>query len=175
MAVARPVRALGVAAVLMWCFFLYQIFKPAATLRPNLNTEREPNQDRTCGLVRCSSPSYARRALSNRFFARSFRRTQGSAGTHIRQVQAGHRGLGAHQRHPAGARAQRGARGHAPGHARSGADVEPQVQLPLDLFQRRAVQRGVQEEDTSRDQGRVPIRYVGVPGVAPASMRSKVV
>jgi mannosyltransferase len=50
MAIARPIRALALAAVLMWCFFLYQIFKPAAPVRgPGeqfQNLERDPNLDR---------------------------------------------------------------------------------------------------------------------------------
>jgi mannosyltransferase len=51
MAIARPVRALGFAAVFMWCFFIWQIFKP--TGRPVMpsrsgitNFERDPNLDR---------------------------------------------------------------------------------------------------------------------------------
>lgn len=51
MAIARPVRALGLAAVVMWCFFVWQLFKPTASpLRPGdsrYNTiEKDPNLDR---------------------------------------------------------------------------------------------------------------------------------
>jgi mannosyltransferase len=51
MALARPVRALMVVAGLLWCFFLYQIFKPTPEIKGPadryLNFERDPNLDRT--------------------------------------------------------------------------------------------------------------------------------
>lgn len=31
MAIARPVRALGLAAIVMWCFFVWQLIKPTAS------------------------------------------------------------------------------------------------------------------------------------------------
>lgn len=49
MAVARPVRVLGLAAVMMWCFFLYQVFKPGSSIKAPLgipNNERDPLLDR---------------------------------------------------------------------------------------------------------------------------------
>lgn len=49
MAVARPVRVLGLAAVMMWCFFLYQVFKPGSPipLAPGIpKNEKEPLLDR---------------------------------------------------------------------------------------------------------------------------------
>jgi len=50
MAIARPVRALGLAAVVMWCFFLWQIFTPSTPATPRTqshqNFERDPNLDR---------------------------------------------------------------------------------------------------------------------------------
>lgn len=50
MAIARPVRALGLAAVLMWCFFLYTILKPSPGLHgPGGSVrgyEKDPNLDR---------------------------------------------------------------------------------------------------------------------------------
>lgn len=51
MAIARPVRALGLAAVVMWCFFIWQLFKPTGySLGPGDSTyitrERDPNLDR---------------------------------------------------------------------------------------------------------------------------------
>ena len=56
MAIARPVRALGLAAIVMWCFFLYQIFwspsptTPASTAKgPDekyVNMEKDPMADR---------------------------------------------------------------------------------------------------------------------------------
>jgi mannosyltransferase len=50
MAVARPFRALMVLAGLLWCFFVYQIFKPSPSLHgPGeryQNFERDPNLDR---------------------------------------------------------------------------------------------------------------------------------
>lgn len=49
MAIARPVRALGLAAILMWCFFLYQIFKPGTSISQSsdiVSDERDPNLDR---------------------------------------------------------------------------------------------------------------------------------
>jgi len=54
MAVARPVRALALAAIMMWCFFLYQIFKPSGSLPGRGDTgpiiEKDPNLDRTITL-----------------------------------------------------------------------------------------------------------------------------
>jgi mannosyltransferase len=56
MAIARPVRALGLAAIVMWCFFLYQVFwtssptVPASTPKgPDekfVNMEKDPMADR---------------------------------------------------------------------------------------------------------------------------------
>lgn len=49
MAVARPVRVLGLAAVMMWCFFLYQVFKPGSPIPlPSgiPKNEKEPLLDR---------------------------------------------------------------------------------------------------------------------------------
>ncbi|KAF7559053.1 hypothetical protein G7046_g5105 [Stylonectria norvegica] len=51
MAVARPVRALIAAAAVLWCFFLFQIFKPSWAIHgPGdryQNFERDPNLDPT--------------------------------------------------------------------------------------------------------------------------------
>jgi mannosyltransferase len=50
MAIARPVRALALLAVILWCFFVYQVLKPSPGLRgPGdryINFERDPNLDR---------------------------------------------------------------------------------------------------------------------------------
>lgn len=50
MAIARPVRTLGLLAVVLWCFFLYQLFKPTASIfgpaGRYANFERDPNLDR---------------------------------------------------------------------------------------------------------------------------------
>jgi len=51
MAIARPVRALGLVALVMWCFFIWQLFKPTSShirpADPNLaSLERDPNHDR---------------------------------------------------------------------------------------------------------------------------------
>jgi mannosyltransferase len=51
MAIARPVRALGLAAIVMWCFFIWQLFKPTASPagpgKTGLSSsERDPNLDR---------------------------------------------------------------------------------------------------------------------------------
>lgn len=52
MAIARPVRVLLFAAAVLWCFFLYQVFRPSSGLRgPGeryVNFERDPNLDRSC-------------------------------------------------------------------------------------------------------------------------------
>ncbi len=54
MALARPLRALLLSAVLLWCFFLYQMFKPSEPVHRSgglggLETiERDPNLDREC-------------------------------------------------------------------------------------------------------------------------------
>jgi mannosyltransferase len=51
MTIARPVRALILVAILLWCFFLYQLFKPTPEFHgPGdryLNFERDPNLDPT--------------------------------------------------------------------------------------------------------------------------------
>lgn len=67
MAIARPVRALGLAAVLMWCFFLYTILKPSPGLHgPGGSVrggyERDPNLDRMLNpqpISRLAPPSRA--------------------------------------------------------------------------------------------------------------------
>lgn len=49
MAIARPVRALGLAAIVMWCFFLWQIFGPSDPRTGGGYPgpyERDPNLDR---------------------------------------------------------------------------------------------------------------------------------
>ncbi len=50
MALARPMRALLLAAIVAWCIFLYQIFKPSGSMSaqgPGLERlERDPNLDR---------------------------------------------------------------------------------------------------------------------------------
>lgn len=50
MGLARPVRMLGLVAVVLWCFFLYQLFKPTASIfgpaGRYANFERDPNLDR---------------------------------------------------------------------------------------------------------------------------------
>lgn len=55
MAIARPIRVLGLAAIGLWVFFLYQVFGPTKypkgpgdTLE---NMERDPNLDRKLGAV----------------------------------------------------------------------------------------------------------------------------
>ncbi|KAG5979360.1 hypothetical protein E4U55_005250 [Claviceps digitariae] len=51
MAIARPVRVLFFTAAVLWCFFLYHIFRPSSGLRgPGeryVNFERDPNLDPT--------------------------------------------------------------------------------------------------------------------------------
>lgn len=51
MTIARPVRALILVAIFLWCFFLYQLFKPSPEFHgPGdryLNFKRDPNLDRT--------------------------------------------------------------------------------------------------------------------------------
>ncbi|UNI19076.1 putative mannosyltransferase ktr4 [Purpureocillium takamizusanense] len=66
MAIARPVRALLILAAVVWCFFLYQIFKPDGLIRgPGAryqNFERDPNLDPTGepeGVLRRVSEKYA--------------------------------------------------------------------------------------------------------------------
>ncbi|KAF4509672.1 hypothetical protein G6O67_003818 [Ophiocordyceps sinensis] len=66
MAVARPVRALGVAVAVLWCLFLYRIFKaPSSVHGPGeryINFERDPNLDPTGepeGILRRASKRYA--------------------------------------------------------------------------------------------------------------------
>ncbi|KAJ3519303.1 hypothetical protein NM208_g14176 [Fusarium decemcellulare] len=66
MTVARPVRALIVTGVVLWCFFLWQIFAPSWSFKgPGeryANFERDPNLDPTGepeGILRRTSPRYA--------------------------------------------------------------------------------------------------------------------
>ena len=63
MAIARPVRALALAAALMWCFIIWQIFSPSAPIsrpggaaiyEPDPNLEREPSVSSLHSL-RCQS------------------------------------------------------------------------------------------------------------------------
>lgn len=51
MAIARPVRALALAAFFMWCFFLYTIFRPTPDITQSsadfhASVERDPQLDR---------------------------------------------------------------------------------------------------------------------------------
>jgi hypothetical protein len=51
MAIARPVRALGLAALVMWCFFIWQLMKPTGSLLSSGASrysafKRDPNLDR---------------------------------------------------------------------------------------------------------------------------------
>ena len=55
MAIARPVRALGLAAIIVWCLFLYHMFRPSIGLSGDgaasppgklENMERDPMLDR---------------------------------------------------------------------------------------------------------------------------------
>lgn len=75
MAIARPIRVLGLTAIALWCFFLYQIFGPVKetdyTGRPDL--ERDPNLDSALS----SSPTPY--TLSNTFHS------NGRARRHITQ------------------------------------------------------------------------------------------
>lgn len=66
MTIARPVRALILVAILLWCFFLYQLLKPSPEFHgPGdryLNFERDPNLDPTFepeGTLRRTSERYA--------------------------------------------------------------------------------------------------------------------
>jgi mannosyltransferase len=66
MGVARPVRALAFVAVILWCFFIYQLLKPGPDIRgPGdryMNFERDPNLDPTGepeGVLRRTSSKYA--------------------------------------------------------------------------------------------------------------------
>lgn len=56
MAIARPIRVLGLVAIGLWVFFLYQVFGPAKVPRGPGDTlenmERDPNLDRM--LLFCS-------------------------------------------------------------------------------------------------------------------------
>ncbi|PHH63463.1 hypothetical protein CDD81_5842 [Ophiocordyceps australis] len=72
MAIARPVRALVVAAALASCFFFYQILRtPSPTRGPGeryVNFERDPNLDPTGepkGVLRRAGPKYAPDAKDN--------------------------------------------------------------------------------------------------------------
>ena len=47
MAIARPIRVLGLAAIGLWIFFLYQVFTPAKPPPPSKIMDQEPLLDRT--------------------------------------------------------------------------------------------------------------------------------
>ncbi|KAJ4198602.1 putative mannosyltransferase ktr4 [Fusarium falciforme] len=66
MTVARPVRALIAVGIILWCFFLFQIFAPSWGLtgpgERYSNFERDPNLDPTDepeGVLHRTSPRYA--------------------------------------------------------------------------------------------------------------------
>ncbi|KAL8358225.1 hypothetical protein RB598_002814 [Gaeumannomyces tritici] len=63
MAVARPVRALGLAALVMWFFFLYQIFKPSSISSDEFfNFAKDPMHDPSGepeGVLRRAGNGYA--------------------------------------------------------------------------------------------------------------------
>ncbi|KAL6700114.1 glycosyltransferase family 15 protein [Trichoderma pleuroticola] len=66
MAIARPVRALGTLALVLWCFFLYQLLKPSSGYNSPgdryINFERDPNLDPTgepAGTLVRTSAKYA--------------------------------------------------------------------------------------------------------------------
>ena len=55
MAIARPVRALGLAAIVIWCLFLYHMFQPSTRMGDGAafppgkkieNMEHDPMLDR---------------------------------------------------------------------------------------------------------------------------------
>ena len=48
MAIARPIRVLGLAAICLWVFFLYQVFGPAKPPPPSKIMDQEP-------LLECTS------------------------------------------------------------------------------------------------------------------------
>lgn len=49
MAIARPIRVLGLAAICLWVFFLYQVFGPAKPASQSKIMDQEP-------LLDCTSP-----------------------------------------------------------------------------------------------------------------------
>lgn len=61
MAIARPVRVLGLAAIFMWCFFIWQIFSPSVPYSGSDSPiyERDPNLDRTSRRPPAPSPTAA--------------------------------------------------------------------------------------------------------------------
>jgi len=52
MAIARPIRVLGLIALALWVYFIYQIFVPAKVVKKGPgdmafdNMDRDPNLDR---------------------------------------------------------------------------------------------------------------------------------
>lgn len=85
MAIARPVRVLLFAAAILWCFFLYQVFRPSSGLRgPGeryVNFERDPNLDRSYSVSRNQVPSQ-----SNQVGNYSYGRTRRGSCTDFRQI-----------------------------------------------------------------------------------------
>lgn len=60
MAIARPVRALGLAAILMWCYFLYTVLRPGPSIKSSADfkgtIDRDPQLDRKHRLLNEASP-----------------------------------------------------------------------------------------------------------------------
>ena len=114
-----------------------------------------------CLIVRQSTTS----TQTSRLTVRSrWRATRASLAR--RQLRRRQSKLPTHKCHPPLSRAQRGTTRTPPYHARPGANMEPQVQLPLDVLQRRSLHRRVQETHASRNQSKLllphhPVRTLG--------------
>lgn len=172
MALPKSMRYLAAATLCIFVYlFLQLLATPDAALqlpasKPPTSKHGEwhhdPQLDRTSAFLYMSSTGPACILQAN--CKRSIRRTpQPSAAGRRQQLCAKCPRQRAHQCHHPEPGAQRGAGRHAAEHARPGAHVEPQVQLPVDLLQRRALHRRVQEEDASSHQGRSALWCVRVP------------
>lgn len=105
MAIARPVRVLGLAAIMMWCFFLYQVFKPGGSIKTPLgipNNERDPLLDRE--LPSLTSLILSRLAISDLEYAHSNWRARRHITSRRPRLCAQRKPHRAHQRDTAGPR-----------------------------------------------------------------------
>jgi len=167
MALPKLMRLIAGATVLIMCFMLLQILRapaqidlPTSGSKPTKLKEwdHDPQLDRKFDII---SKSFPVLIVYTDGQQNSIRRTARPApprrGQQLRPRQSEFR---SHPRNPDGAGPQFRAGTNVVVDAGPGADMEPQVQLSLDLLQRRGFHRGIQEEGQGGDQSRSQIRYV---------------
>lgn len=152
MAIARPIRMLGAACIILCFFIVFQIRKSPAALTLGGSKMRDPLLDRTLCDPILIWPSFAFGSATLRDTTwltwTSNRRTRRSLMASRRQrLLPRQQQFRAHQ---CGAHlpcSKRRAERADPDYAESGEHMEPQVQLPVVLLQRQAVHGGIQAAD----------------------------